>query len=57
MRNTVRYVTTPSRIDASGARNECDNDVRGVAVEVLASSIIDRCRAGVGVAGGKMHVT
>ena len=28
-----------------------------MAVEVLASSVIDRCRAGVGVAGGELHVT
>ena len=46
MRNPVRYVTSPSRINASSARDDRDNDVRGVAIEVLASSVIDRCRAG-----------
>ena len=57
MRHPVRYVTSPARIDASGTGDECDNEVRGVAVEVLASSVIDRGRAGVGVAGGELHVT
>ena len=56
MRNPFRYVTSPARIDASCAGDECDNDVRGVTVEVLASPVIDRCRAGVGVAGGKLDV-
>lgn len=40
----------------SGAGDEGDDDVGGVAVEVLAAAVVDRGRAWVGVAGGELHV-
>ena len=43
MRHPVRYLTSPYKIGESGAGDECDNDVRGVAVLVLAAPLIDRC--------------
>ena len=44
------------RLDGSAAGDEGDDDVRGVAVEVLATPVVDADRAGVGVTGGDLHV-
>ena len=41
----------------SGSSDEGHDDVGGVAVEVLASAVVERGGAGVGVAGGELHVT
>ena len=40
----------------SGSSDEGHDDVCGVPVEVLASAVVDRGRAGVGVPGGELHV-
>ena len=45
------------RSAGSGSSDEGDNDIGGVPVEVLASAVVDRGRAGVGVAGGELDVT
>ena len=42
---------------ASAAGDEGDDDVGGVAVEVLAAPVVDRGGAGVGVAGGDLDVS
>ena len=57
MRHPLRSIKSPSRIDASGAGDECDDDVRGVAVEVLAPSVVDGRCARVSVASSELHVT
>ena len=49
--------TSPCRIGESSTGNECDNDVGGVAVEVLSAPVVDGGCAGVGMAGGELHVT
>jgi len=43
-------------VTLSAAGDEGDNDVCGVAVEVLSASIVDRGGARVGVAGGELNV-
>ena len=40
----------------SAAGDEGDDDVRGVAVEVLSTAVIDGGRAGIGVTSGDLHV-
>src|SRR5919106_1622499 len=40
----------------SAAGDEGDDDVRGVAVEVLASPVVDRRSAGIGMTGRDLHV-
>ena len=50
-------VESRSRSAGSGTCDEGDDDECGVTVEVLASAVVDRCCAGVGVAGGELHVT
>jgi hypothetical protein len=37
--------------------DECDDDIGGVAVEVLSSPVVDRGRARVGVAGRELDIT
>lgn len=41
----------------SSSSDEGYNDVSGVPVEVLASAVVDRGRARVGVSGRELHVT
>lgn len=41
----------------SAARDECDDDLSGVTVEVLPAPVVDRGRARVGVACRDLHVT
>lgn len=41
----------------SSPSDEGDDDVRGVAVEVLAASVVDRGRPRVGVPGGDLHIS
>ena len=40
----------------SAAGDEGNDDVGGVAVEVLTSTVVDSCGAGVGVAGGELDI-
>ena len=42
---------------SSSASDERNNEIRGVAVEVLAGSVVDGGCAVVGVVGGELHVT
>ena len=46
-----------NRCECSAAGDECDDDLGGVAIEVLAASVVDRGGARVGVASGDLHVT
>jgi hypothetical protein len=44
-------------VACSAAGDEGDDDVGGVAVEVLSSPVVDGCSAWVGVAGGDLDVS
>ena len=51
------YPNVPPRGgSASAAGDEGDDDVGGVAVEVLAAPVVDGGRARVGVPGGDLHI-
>ena len=47
----------PPGAATSSARDKGDDDVGGVAVEVLASAVVDRCGARVGMSGSELDVT
>jgi hypothetical protein len=68
-RGTAFHLTTPPSVGrpvglvaprlpvGSSPSDEGDDHVRGVAVEVLAASVVDRGRPRVGVPGGDLHIS
>jgi hypothetical protein len=59
MRRSALLVADPRSAAraSSAAGDEGDDDVGGVAVEVLSSPVVDGCSAWVGVAGGDLDVS
>jgi hypothetical protein len=49
--------TAPSSDAGSSSRDEGDHNVCGVSIEVLASTVVDRGRAGIRVARSELHVS